>query len=65
MALLHAIAFIARLVGGLARQASSILIGLYDLFIMLPLGIETLISHSRPNRPASEKTRDSYVEEQL
>jgi hypothetical protein len=57
MAVLHAIGFVARLIGGLARQMSSILISLYDLLIMLPLGIESIIlktgSREKPtNTPA-------------
>ena len=63
VAVIHAIAFVARLIGGLAREGSKILISLYDLFIMLPLGIETLISRHRP----AKSVRDSghYVEEKL
>ena len=46
MGVLHAMAFVARLIGGVARQSSLILISLYDLFIMLPLGIENWITRS-------------------
>ena len=60
---LHAIAFIARLIGGLARQTSSILISLYDLFIMLPLGLETLISRNRTEQPTGLPIKHKLVEE--
>ena len=43
LALVHAAIFTARLLGGCARQLSLVLISLYDLFIMLPLGIERLV----------------------
>lgn len=62
---LQGIGFIARLIGGLARQASSMLISLYDLFIMLPLGVETLISRSRTGSSTSTSVKDAIVEEQL
>lgn len=64
ISILHSIAFIARLVGGIARQLSKILISAYDLLIMLPLGIERLIKHalSRGSKP-SDKTV-FYAEEQ-
>jgi uncharacterized protein YukE len=51
MAVLHAVAFVARLIGGVARQISSILISLYDLFIMLPLGIEGWIVKAQSDKP--------------
>ncbi len=66
MAVLHAIAFVARLIGGVARQFSSILISLYDLFIMLPLGIEAWVSRYQPAKKAQEKgseDRDMFAEE--
>ena len=66
MGLLHAIGFVARLIGGLARQASGILIGVYDLFIMLPLGIETLIARSTSRKRTEEgssKIDDMFAEE--
>ncbi len=43
LAIIHAAVFVARLVGGSARQFSLVLISLYDLFIMLPLGIERMV----------------------
>ena len=46
LALIHSLAFLARLLGGSARQASRMLVSMYDLLIMLPLGIERLISGS-------------------
>ncbi len=58
MAILHAVGFLARLIGGVARQASSILISLYDLFIMLPLGIERLINRSNLSRKTAKSGQD-------
>ena len=46
LALVHSLAFLARLLGGSARQASRMLVSMYDLLIMLPLGIERLITSS-------------------
>ena len=43
LGLVNALAFAARFTGGTARQLSQMLISLYDLFIMLPLGIERMI----------------------
>ncbi len=66
MALLHATGFLARLIGGVARQTSSILISLYDLFIMLPLGIERLINRANLPKKASKSGQDIknvYAEE--
>lgn len=69
MSILHSIAFTARLIGGIARQLSTILISLYDLFIMLPLGIERLVSQGLSLK-ASEKrekpstAKETYAEEQ-
>lgn len=66
LAVLHSIAFCARLLGGLARQISNILIALYDLFIMLPLGVETLISRTRsPQKLQRATINENLVEEQL
>jgi hypothetical protein len=66
MATLHSVAFIARLIGGSARQFSSILVSLYDLIIMLPLGIERLITNAIASRRGADAKTDpeqSYLEE--
>jgi hypothetical protein len=63
--ILHAIAATARVIGGTTRQISNILIGLYDLFIMLPLGIETLISRSRSQTERPQPVDDNLMEKQL
>lgn len=63
--LLHAIASIARVIGGLARQLANILTGLYDLFIMLPLGIESVISRNRASTARPEPIDDNLMEKQL
>jgi hypothetical protein len=47
------------------KQISNILIGLYDLFIMLPLGIETLISRSRSQTERPQPVDDNLMEKQL
>jgi len=44
LAFIHSLAIGARLVGGSARHLSQMLVSLYDLFIMLPLGIERLVN---------------------
>jgi hypothetical protein len=67
LGLIHSIAFIARLVGGSARQISVMLVSLYDLFIMLPLGIERLIKRGikRKQKPdTAEELSEIYMEEQ-
>ena len=66
LAMVRAIAFTARLTGGSARQLSKMLINLYDLFIMLPLGIERLISNGIKRRKDDKSLTDYeevYVEE--
>ena len=67
LTLIHSVAFLARLVGGTARQLSNMLISLYDLFIMLPLGIERLVvSNIRRRREpdSAEELTEIYTEEQ-
>lgn len=67
MAILHSIGFVARLTGGVARQCSSIMISLYDLFIMLPLGIESLLSHAHTKKQAKatrSEMKDVLAEDQ-
>ena len=67
LSLIHAIAFVARLIGGSARQLSVMLVSLYDLFIMLPLGIERLIASSIKRKHKPDTVEDSsaiYTEEQ-
>jgi hypothetical protein len=60
LALLHALAFSARLVGSSARHLSQVLISLYDLLIMLPLGIERLLTSNRRRR--EQEADDGEVE---
>jgi hypothetical protein len=70
MSILHSVAFVARFIGGMARQLSTILISIYDLFIMLPLGIERLVNRglSMSAKPTAEsekeKEKDVYLEKQ-
>ncbi len=58
LSVIHALAFSARLIGGTARQLANMLVNLYDLLIMLPLGIERLIASSigrKANQPETGK----------
>jgi hypothetical protein len=67
LSLLHAVAFSARLVGGSARQISVMLVSLYDLFIMLPLGIERLVAsgiRARQKPETTEPLGKTYMEKQ-
>ena len=66
LAMIHAAAFGARLIGGSARQLSIMLINLYDLFIMLPLGIERLVAKNikRKKDEPSNEYEETYMEEQ-
>jgi hypothetical protein len=66
LTLIHAVAFTARLIGGTARQISVMLVSLYDLFIMLPLGIERLVANTIKSRQKPEFDEESvelYMEE--
>jgi hypothetical protein len=47
VALLHALAFVLRVLGNLARHSSRVLIALYDVVVMLPLLIEHLVKGGR------------------
>jgi hypothetical protein len=47
VALLHALAFVLRVLGNLARHSSRVLITLYDVVVMLPLLIEHLVKGGR------------------
>ncbi len=67
LSLIHALAFVARFTGGAARQLSNMLVNLYDLLIMLPLGIERLVSASikrRQEQPDTGKQTDDLSTEQ-
>ena len=65
LAVIHSLAVLARMVGSTARHLSQILIGLYDLLIMLPLGIERLVAGARGRKPsaADELEMEYLVEE--
>jgi hypothetical protein len=47
VALLHALAFVLRVLGNLARHSSRVLITLYDVVVMLPLLIEHVVKGGR------------------
>lgn len=64
ISILHSIAFVARLIGGIARQLSTILISTYDLLIMLPLGVERLVKHGLSRSSKSPDQTTMYAEEQ-
>lgn len=67
LALIHTLALAARMLGGSARQLSSILISLYDLLIMLPLGIERLVTGSigrKRNKQNGDETEQLHMEKQ-
>ena len=59
LSVIHALAFTARLIGGTARQMAKMLVNLYDLFIMLPLGIERLVTSSIGRRTEKPETEES------
>jgi hypothetical protein len=64
ISMLHSIAFVSRLIGGIARQLSTILVSTYDLLIMLPLGIERLVKHGLSRNAKSSDQTELYAEEQ-
>ncbi len=59
LSLVHALVFVMRFIGGTARQLSKMLVNLYDLFIMLPLGIERMVVGSIGRRADKPATDDS------
>lgn len=58
VALLRAVRVVLRTIGGLARHISRMLISLYDLFIMLPLGIEQRVSGLLDRRQAERASAE-------
>jgi hypothetical protein len=52
-ALVRALAFALRLLGNVARQASKVLIRLYDVAIVVPLLAERLVKAKARSRPAA------------
>jgi hypothetical protein len=67
LALVHVLALAMRVIGASARQFSNILVSLYDLFIMLPLGIERLVNNGIRRRAIPETKPDPdglYLEQQ-
>ncbi len=67
LSLIQALAFGARFTGGAARQLSNMLVNLYDLLIMLPLGIERLVGASvkhRQEQDTKKVTGDLSTERQ-
>ena len=58
---LQALGLLARLLGGFSRQVSHMLVAVYDLFIMLPLGIERLVNQSLKVRSEREEPAQSLA----
>ena len=56
VALLHALAFVLRVLGNLARHSSRVLITLYDVVVMLPLLIEHLVKGGRVGVPVKSRS---------
>jgi hypothetical protein len=56
VALLHALAFVLRILGNLARHSSRVLITLYDVVVMLPLLIEHLVKGGRVGVPVKSRS---------
>jgi hypothetical protein len=56
VALLHALAFVLRVLGNLARHLSRVLITLYDVVVMLPLLIEHLVKGGRLGVPVKSRS---------
>lgn len=50
LGLLRAVRLVARITGGTVDHVSKMLVSLYDLFIMLPLGVERLVAENRETR---------------
>ena len=61
LALIHALALLARVIGGSAVHLARITTSLYDLVIMLPLGIERMVSGGLKQRQMQNQ-RDTEVE---
>ena len=65
LAIIHTLAFTARLIGGSACQVSQMLISLYDLLIMLPLGIERMIASTiQRKQPTTDDDAVEYTMEE-
>ncbi|WLD58644.1 hypothetical protein NFC81_02330 [Salinispirillum sp. LH 10-3-1] len=62
LGVLRALRLLVRLIGGIANHFSKMLVSLYDLFIMLPLGIERLIKERRDHAPVNSDTADDSTE---
>jgi Na+/citrate or Na+/malate symporter len=63
LAMIRTLAILARTVGNAARQLSQMLVSLYDIVIMLPLGIERLVSKG-VNRKQSRDNDIEYIMEE-
>src|SRR5262249_28945508 len=59
VALLHALAFVLRVLGNLARHSSRVLIALYDVVVMLPLLVEHLVKGGRVGVPVKSRSANA------
>ena len=62
--MLRALRVTVRMLGGMANHLSKMLVSLYDLFIMIPLGIERMVRYHRETAPApgAEPGREDEAE---
>ncbi len=66
LVLIHVLALATRVVGASARQLSYMLVSLYDLLIMLPLGIERLAGNAIKQRQGpvnNDEPEELYLEQ--
>ncbi|MCP4472473.1 MAG: hypothetical protein GY815_17650 [Gammaproteobacteria bacterium] len=66
LALVHILALATRVVGASVRQLSHMLVSLYDLLIMLPLGIERLAGNAIKHRQGpvnNDEPEELYLEQ--
>ena len=59
LGVLRTLRVLVRMTGSLANHASKMLISLYDLFVMLPLGIERMVTQARSGTGAGTSTAES------
>jgi hypothetical protein len=67
LALIHVLALATRILGASARQFSHMLVSLYDLLIMLPLGLERFVGSAinrRRGDAVDDQPEELYLEQQ-
>ena len=65
VAVLRMTGFVVRLCGGVVNHLCKMLVGLYDIVIMLPLSIERLITSYRPSAEKKAATNPHYEIEEI